>query len=185
MNQLTKEQKEIIMVSVAMAIGTYFFWTKVMGPLKEEIKSMQTKLNDLNSKVETARIQSLRLPLLRQEVEQLQTELSALEKQLPKDKDVPNILRVLTKEAMQQNLVFNRLTPKQLTKKEYFEIIPFDLQFTGSLHSLGRFLSSLGQQDRIFQSQNINFTPASATGDQLGLVSLTITLTIQTYAYAG
>ena len=109
----------------------------------------------------------------------------ALEKQLPRDQDKPNIIRALTREALQENLEFERLAPKPVETRDFFQVIPFDLQFAGNLQSLARFLASLGQQDRIFQAQGIKLNPRGNITDGGGVVPLSITLMIQTYAYSG
>jgi type IV pilus assembly protein PilO len=166
--------------------GGYGYWNYLLKPTLENIRVRKEKHADLLTKIEAAERQARRLPALQSELTRLQNELSDLELQLPKDKDVPNIIRTLTREALQENLQFTRLAPKPAMRQQYFEIIPFEIQFMGTLHSLARFLSSLGQQDRIFQAQNITLQPSgSPTGEVTGIVGLNISLTIQTYAYAG
>jgi type IV pilus assembly protein PilO len=182
--KLTKQQQQTIFaVALAVIGGSYVYWNYLLKPQLTAIKDRQAKLADLTTRIETVERQARRLPALQAEREKLRLELAGLEKQLPKDRDIPNIIRILTREAIQENLVFTRLGPKTPARKDFFETIPFDLQFTGTLHALGRFLSSLGQQDRIFQAQGITLSPTG--GSDTGIVSLTITLTIVTYAYAG
>jgi len=187
MGKLTKQQQQLIAILVAGVLGGgYVYWNYMFKPTLAKINVRQAKYNELIGKIETAERQARRLPALQNELAKLQNELGSLEKQLPKDKDMPNIIRILTREALQENLQFVRLAPKPPTRQQYFEIIPFDLQFYGTLHSLGRFLASLGQQDRIFQTQNVSLSPSGGQTESLqGLVSLSITLTIQTYAYSG
>ena len=157
----------------------------MLKPTLSDINTRETKYKDLIAKIETAERQARRLPALQNELAALQVELSSLEKQLPKDKDVPNIIRTLTREALQEGLTFSRLSPKAAARQQYFDIIPFDLSFTGTLHSFARFLASLGQQDRIFQAQNITLSPSGVQSDTQGFTILNIQLTIQTYAYSG
>ncbi len=187
MGKLTKQQQQLIAaVFIFVLGGGYVYWNYLLKPTLEKIRVSKDKHAELLSKIETAERQARRLPALQNELALLQTDLSSLEKQLPKDKDMPNILRTLTKEAVQENLQFTSLAPKTPLKQQYFEILPFDVQFTGTLHSLARFLASLGQQDRIFQAQNIQLSPGSGSGPESnGLNNLNIKLTIQTYAYAG
>jgi len=186
MGKLTKQQQQMIaMVAAFLLGGGYFYWNFMLKPTLDNIKVREEKYHDLLAKIETAERQARRLPALQNELAKLQVDLASLEKQLPKDKDVPNIIRILTREALQQGLQFMRLGPKPLSKQQFFEIIPFDVQFTGTMHSLARFLASLGQQDRIFQAQNITLVPAGSQSDLQGVVNLSITLTIQTYSYAG
>jgi type IV pilus assembly protein PilO len=186
MPKLTKQQQQIVAFVVMFIVGGgYFYWNYMLKPTMQNIHQREERYQELLAKIDTAERQARRLPALQNELAMLQQDLSSLEKQLPKDKDVPNILRILTREAIQEGLQFARLSPKVLSRQQYFEIIPFDLQFTGTLHSLARFLASLGQQDRIFQAQNVSLTPAGSQSDPQGLVPLTITLTILTYAYSG
>jgi len=186
MGKLTKQQQQILIVTIALVLGGgYVYWNYMLKPTLQRIHVGNEKYNGLVAKVETAERQSRRLPALQAEVEKLRLELVSLEKQLPKDKDIPNILRILTREALQENLEFSHLIPKPTVHQTFFEIIPFDVQFTGTLQSLARFLASLGQQDRIFQAQNISLIPGGGSVENQGFTRLNITLTIQTYAYTG
>jgi type IV pilus assembly protein PilO len=182
---LNKDQQKIVVLLVMVVIGVYAYYTQLLKPTLLRIKDDQVKYEDLKAKIETAERQARRLPAMREELERLQVDLSNLEKQLPKDKDVPNIIRILTREAAQENLTFVKLSPKPLSKKEFFEVIPFEVNFTGPLQAFTRFLSSLGQQDRIFQAQGINLSPSGSAVDGGGVQNLSISLTILTYAYAG
>jgi type IV pilus assembly protein PilO len=179
------QQQQVMVVAVLFVVGgLYGYWNYLLKPTMEKIKTQQATYEDLVAKIERAERQARRLPVLQAELAKLQVELIAMEKQLPKDKDLPNVLRTLTREAVQENLAFSRLTPKPAQRQQYFEIIPFDVSFVGTLHSLARFLASLGQQDRIFQASNINLTP-SGSGETTGVTNLNINLSIQTYAYSG
>lgn len=186
MGKLTKQQQQLIaFLTVFILGGGYFYWNYMLKPTMEKIKISEEKYNDLTAKIETAERQARRLPALQNELATLQVELASLEKQLPKDKDMPNIIRTLTREALQESLQFSRLAPRPATRQQYFEIISFDLQFVGSLHALARFLASLGQQDRIFQAQTISMTLSGTPSDTQGISPLSISLTILTYAYSG
>lgn len=179
------QQQQMMAVAVIVVIGgLYVYWNYLLKPTLDKIKTEQTTYQELVTKIETAERQARRLPVLQSELAKLQTDLAAMEKQLPKDKDLPNILRTFTREALQENLQFSKLAPKPAQRQQYFEIIPFDVQFVGTLHAFARFLASLGQQDRIFQASNISLSPAANTGET-GVTNLNITLSLQTYAYAG
>jgi type IV pilus assembly protein PilO len=184
-SKMNQQQQMMVVASLIIVGGLYVYWTYLLKPTMDKIKTQQQTYQELVQKIETAERQARRLPVLQQELAKLQGDLSQMEKQLPKDKDLPNILRTLTREAVQEDLAFARLAPKPPQRQQYFEIIPFDVQFTGTLHSLARFLASLGQQDRIFQASNISLSPAGANTENSGVTNLNINLSIQTYAYAG
>lgn len=188
MGKLSKQQQQILIIAVVFVIGGgYVYWNYMLKPTLENIRVREQKHAELVAKIESAERQARRLPALQNELAMLQLDLSSVEKQLPKDKDMPNIIRLLTREALQEDLQFSSLAPKPSSKQQYFDIIPFDLRLVGNLQSLARFLASLGQQDRIFQAQNITLTPAGGAQSDAaqGVMPLNISLTIQTYSYAG
>ncbi len=184
-NKLTQQQQTIVAAAFFALGGLYVYWNYLLKPELSKIETQTVTYNDLKAKIETAERQARRLPALQNELAKLQVELAAMETQLPKDKDLPNILRTLAKEAQQEELTFTHLSPKGSQKQQYFEIFAFDAGFTGTLHSLARFLASLGQQDRIFSASNITLSPGGGATSETGVANLNITLTIQTYAYAG
>ncbi|MFN0116963.1 MAG: type 4a pilus biogenesis protein PilO [Elusimicrobiota bacterium] len=182
---MNKEQQKILVVLLMFLIGGgYTYWNYLLRPILASIKVDKEKLSDLNAKIENAERQTRRLAAITAERDQLQFELVELEKQLPKDKDLPNIIRTITREALAHNIQFNRFAPRGGSKQQYFEILPFDLQISGTLTSLAQFLASLGQQERIFQAQNIVLSPSSSPEGSSEII-LNITLIIQTYAYSG
>jgi len=185
MGKLTKQQQTLIAAVAGFAFFLYAYFTYLLNPTLADIKTKQASLQDLTQKIENAERQARRLPALMAEKEQLEKDLVRLEGQLPRDQDRPNILRALTREAIQENLDFERIVPKTVEPREFFQVIPFEITFVGNLHGLARFLASLGQQDRIFQAQNIQLTPRGSITDGGGLIPLSITLVIQTYAYSG
>lgn len=182
-SKMSQQQQMMVAAALVVVGGLYGYWNYLLKPTMDKIEKNQATYKELTEKIERAERQARRLPALQSELAKLETDLASMEKQLPKDKDLPNILRTLTREALQENLIFSKLAPKPAQRQQYFEIIPFDVQFQGSLHSLARFLASLGQQDRIFQAANINLQPTG--GGDLGQTLLNISLAIQTYAYAG
>ncbi len=181
---MTKQQQQLIIGVLVAFLGIFVYWKYFVIPTMADIKTKQALYQDLVGKVETAKRQAQRLPALQAELEKLRIDLLAMEKQLPTDKDIPSIIRILTKEAQVENIEFTSMAPKPLTNQSFFQIIPFDLQFTGTLHGLARFLAALGQQDRIFQAQNLKLNQTGGTAET-GIINLNISLLIQTYAYSG
>src|SRR5437870_1846347 len=120
MGKLTKQQQQILAgVIIFVFGGGYVYWNFMLKPTMANIESRDSQLKDLRAKIETAERQARRLPMLQNELAKLQVELGSLEKQLPKERDLPNIIRILTREALQENLQFSRLGPKPSVKQQY------------------------------------------------------------------
>ena len=107
-----------------------------------------------------------------------------MEKQLPTETDMPGILRIITREAMAENITFDSIHPLDPKKdaSNYFNIIEFEISMKGPLQNVVRFMSALGQQDRIFQFDRLTFV-SGGSGDD-GLI-VTANFNLRTYAYAG
>lgn len=186
MEKLTKEQQQLFGGLAVLIIGGGFvFWNYLLGPSLKSINEKKNQLSDLEAKVARAEQQANRLPALQSELEKLKTELSSLESQLPRAKDMPGILRILSKNAQQENVNFSSLRPLDPKKDQYFDILEFDVQVVSPLHSFIRFVSALAQEDRIFQVEQVKFSPNSSTGDlNLGSPQLNISFSLKTYAYS-
>lgn len=189
MGKLTKQQQQILAIVLVVLIGGgYVYFSYLLNPTLKKISERKAKLSDLKQQIEVAERQARRLPQLQAEYAQLQTQMAAIEKQLPTDKDIPGILRTVTREAMDENLYFVSLKPNEPKRDQsnYFDVLEFEVQMTGSMQSLVRFMASLGQQDRIFQFEKLSLSGGSSSGAEAsGLSILSISFTLKTYAYVG
>jgi type IV pilus assembly protein PilO len=184
MGKLTKEQQQMIAVAICLVFGVYAYFTYLLKPTLHQISERRTKLAALTQQIEVARQKANQLPALRAEYEALQIELNAMEKQLPKEKDLPGILRIITREALTENVSFSTLRPIDPKKDPsgLFDVIEFEVSVTGELHSFVRFMASLGQQDRIFQFDRVSLVMGN---QQDGNPTVNVNFTLKTYAYAG
>ncbi len=188
MGKLTKQQQQMLVLVIAGVLGGgYVYFNYLLGPTLKTIGERKTKYAELVQQIEVAERQARRLPQLQAEYAQLQTQLSSIEKQLPTDKDIPGILRTVTRGALDENLGFVSLKPNDPKRdpSNYFDVLEFEVQMTGSLQSFVRFMATLGQQDRIFQFEKLSVTNPSGNVDPTGLMNLTINFTLKTYAYVG
>ena len=188
MGKLTKQQQQmIVFLLVGVFGGGYIYFNYLLGPTLKSITERKAKYAGLVQQIEVAERQARRLPQLQAEYAQLQIQLSSIEKQLPTDKDIPGILRTVTRGALDENLGFVSLKPNDPTrdKSNYFDVLEFEIQMVGSLQSFVRFMASLGQQDRIFQFEKLIVTNQAGSLDQADLMKLNINFTLKTYAYVG
>jgi type IV pilus assembly protein PilO len=94
-----------------------------------------------------------RLPKLEQEIAVLNLEIKEIEKKLPPSKDVPNLIRLLSKKMENYNVRWNRIAPGNIVTKDYYIEHSYSIPFTASYHNLALFLSEIGQMERIFATR--------------------------------
>ena len=149
-----------LLVSIGMLYG-YSTW--VYSPLHKDILKMQMDVDDLNGKLKVAQDRAQQLSKMQQEMANLQVDVAGLEKQLPKDRELPSLIRVITHRAESYGVVVGTLTPGKPISKGLYDEIPYSVALTASFHGLGHFLSAMGKGDRLFAARNLAVTPAGVS----------------------
>src|SRR5690349_8762258 len=130
----------IIIAGVMFAYNSYFY-----GPIAKEIKQKQVEVADLKQKLQVAMERAQQLGKMQQEMASLQVDVAQLEKQLPKDRELPALIRVLTHRAESYGITLGNIQPGKPISKGLYEEIPYVMSVTASFHGLGHFLESLGK----------------------------------------
>jgi type IV pilus assembly protein PilO len=154
----------------------YVYSTYIHGPVKAEIKQYQTEIADLKTRLAVAKDRAQQLSKMQQEMATLQVDVAQLEKQLPKDRELPALIRVLTHRAESYGLTLGTLTPGTSRSKGLYEEIPYSVSVVTSFHSLGHFLTSLGKGDRLFAARNLAVTPTNTKTDPSKTINATFEL---------
>ena len=180
-----KDRNTIILLvgCILATIGIGYGWTSFFyTPVHKDIIALTAKVDDLNKKLQVAKARAQQLSALQQEMATLQLDVAELEKQLPKDRELPALLRVLTHRAESYGLSIATITPEKPVSKGLYDEIPYNLSVTSSYHSLGHFLTSMGKGDRLFATRNLSLTAAGKT-DATKTVNATFHLV--TFKYHG
>ncbi len=78
---------------------------------------------------------------------------------LPKQGNIPDILRDINKLAGAAGVKINLFKPKAPIPKEKYTEIPLDIEVTGTYHEIARFLAYLNNMERIVNVSSIDLTP--------------------------
>jgi type IV pilus assembly protein PilO len=174
------QQNIIFLVIVAFGLG-YVYFKYLLSPLQQKQTDALAQLQKQESKLTEMKRRALELPKLQAEMQMLQDEVAGLEKLLPKDKEVSELLRTVTKTAHNYHLSIMSITPQPLISQSNYNEIPFQMTVLGNYHAIANFLAEIGQDSRILSSRNINFTSMPATKDNLATVSANFVLVAYTF----
>ncbi len=161
---VTKEQKNIVAAVFGMLFFSYLWWNYLLSPAMDKIKVTREENQKIEDKVETMKRTAARLSALEKERDALAAEVSKAEKKLPKQKNVEEVIRILTEQSQREKVYINTFTPEAEQPKNYFVEIPFGISYTANFHSLARFLAAMGQQERIMAARNLTMTFGSNPG---------------------
>ncbi|MBI4395837.1 MAG: type 4a pilus biogenesis protein PilO [Elusimicrobia bacterium] len=153
-----QQQQQIVMVVMFVAGFSYVYWNYLLKPTNAKITKLDTELTRVLDEVETMKRTANRLPALQREFDDLNAQVGQAEKRLPKEKNLEEVLRIVTTEAIKHHVSILSFSPGTERPQNYFIEIPINLSFQGQFHTLGKFLSVLGQQERILAARNVQVT---------------------------
>src|SRR5205823_6976280 len=134
-----------VTLAILFCYSSYFY-----GPVHKDILKDQAQIDELKKKLTVAKDRAQQLSKMQQEMASLQVDVAQLEKQLPKDRELPALIRVLTHRAESYGITLGSLAPGKPISKGLYDEIPYNVILTTSFHSLGHFLTALGKGDRLF-----------------------------------
>lgn len=180
--QLTKDQITTL-IAVVMFGGLFiyayvaYFWM----PVSKKISINSKKLQEITSNIEKARREKARYKDLNLRLEALKIEKENAQKKLPTGKKIPELIRSLMDFAKKYNITIQTISPQGSQREEYFVKELYSISVKGDYHSLGRFLTALGLEERIFTIENLSIagTPGAETS------SITATFMLVAYQYSG
>ena len=163
--------------SLLVTLGIlYGYSTLFYSPIHKEILKKEADLQDMLVKLNAARDRAQQLSKMQQEMANLQVDVAELEKQLPKDRELPSLIRVITHRAESYGIVLGTLAPGKPVSKGLYDEIPYNVSMTSSYHSLGHFLTAMGKGDRLFAARNLAMTPAASKTDPTKTINATFQL---------
>jgi len=180
MTRKLKQNLIVLIVFAAMAGFVYFKY--LITPLDIKNREALSQLQQAESKLSEMKRRAMELPKLQAEMRILETEVTELEKSLPRNKEIPDIIRTITRTAQRYHLKIQSFSPAPMLSQPNFNEVPFQITLQGSYHSLAHFLAELGQQTRILNAKNINI---SSSGGKDNETTINATFTLVAYIFKG
>src|SRR3989338_8905781 len=104
-------QQLIIILPVILIAGVISYYKFLLAPLNEKKKVLTTELENIKQEYETSKGRAQRLKSLEQEIIVLNQEIAEMQKKLPPTKDVPSLIRLLSKRMEHYSIEWKRLAP--------------------------------------------------------------------------
>lgn len=166
------------MLVIAMVGMIYVWYAYLMSPLEKNIKKKTDELGRIKSEIQNLKAQSAELPRIKQHVEYLKTEVAELEEYLPREKELPALLKAITKTAGNYQVRVMSISPAGSSPKQNYTEHLFGMTVQGSYHSVAKFLAEIGQTGRIISAKNLAFSPLVG-----GSKDITVSVSFQLVAY--
>ncbi len=182
---MNKKQQQNLVGLIIIIIGlVYVMQSYVVGPMSSNIKSKSEELARVKQEIQTLKIQSLELPRIKKQLEYLQSEVAELEKFLPREKELPGLLKAITRTASNYQVKIINISPAGSSEKQKYTEHIFNISAQSTYHSLARFIAEISQSGRIISARDINFSPIMSAPPAPGSrMSNTISVNFQLVAY--
>lgn len=181
---MTKQMIQNIVVMVLFLVLIAYAGNRyLLGPQKQRYNEAWTKLDQTQKKLAEMKQRALELPRLQADMKILEQEVAELEKLLPREKEIPQLLRSMTKTAQQYQLKITQITPQAVVAQANYNELPFLISVQGTYHSLGFFLADMGQGGRLMSSRNLTIAPLGSSKN--GSASITATFVLVAYTFKG
>ena len=142
----------VTLANVLLAVGAYFY---ALEPLE---KSNQADGLTLKSKqAEIAQLAPYREKLteLNAQTESLKAQMEAQKKVVPEEKEVPSLITQVEKESVAAGVEVRRYTPRDVSRKEYYVEVPFEVDVDGPYYAVVNFYDRLQKLERIVNVSNL------------------------------
>jgi len=127
--------------------------------MRAKIASLSSEYEKMSAELEKARKTVGNLAKLEAEYNRLHDKWIAAQGLLPKDKEVADLLRKVTRIGSQAGIDFLLFEPQEAIQKEFITENPVRVKIRGEYHQLGIFLSKIANLERIVNVSNLMVKP--------------------------
>ena len=138
--------------------GYYFIWQEQL----QSLENVQTEEQTLKDTYLAKKRSAVNLPLLKQQLLEIEQSLSALLKQLPNKSEMEALLVDINQAGLGRGLQFELFKPAENeTINEFYAELPVTLRVTGNYHDIGAFTIDIAQLSRIVTLNDISIVPGN------------------------
>jgi type IV pilus assembly protein PilO len=124
-------------------------------PIYEELDQLDQKLQGLEKKLATAKINAAELEKFQLKIQEAEAQFKIAMRALPEKEEIPSLLTNISKSGHEIGLEFLLFEPKAENKKDFYAEIPVVMNLRGDYHSLAIFFDKVARLSRIVNITNI------------------------------
>lgn len=144
------------------------FYFVFYQPNQDKISALEKKSAALAEDIRKLQQKERNKPQLVAEVAKVEEEFEQAAQMLPKEQEIPSLLKDISALGQNSGLDFLSFVPRPETPRDYYNEIPVDITVRGPYHSVGLFFDQISKLDRIVSVSNIAMgSPQKVTGEML------------------
>jgi len=165
-----------VLIFIAVLVGGYFGLIETnQDLLNRNIQKESTLKKDFENKA----FRVANLAAYKAQMVEMEESFGSLLKQLPRDTEVPGLIDDISSAALGAGLKLNAIDPQKMTKTEFYNELPIDIEVVGGYHEMGAFVSSVASLPRIVTLHDFSIEKSGNDG------ALKMKIQAKTYQYSG
>jgi type IV pilus assembly protein PilO len=162
--------------AAVVAAGVWYFVIQEEMP---QLERAQRDERDLRTQFEDRQRKAANFDAYRAQLAEIERDFGAMLRQLPGKTEVPSLLVDISQTGLGAGLEEQEFTPATEIHKDFYAELPIKLQYTGSYHELGNFVSGIAALPRIVTLHDIKIRRR----DDAASDELVLDVTAKTYRY--
>lgn len=180
--KLPTSKKILILIGILCVLaGLYFYLFHI--PMQNEMRVLKAELDKLMKELNEGKMITRDLEKFKGQIEKLNVELTDALTQLPNEKEIPELLKNISRLGKESNLEFTLFRPKTEEPQQFYAKVPIDLVVVGSYHNIGTFFDKIGKLPRIINVVDFSMTRVKEAKGQETDVFVRTSCLITTYRF--
>ncbi len=125
------------------------YWYFLYQPRAEAIARLDHQITQKRRTLVKHRKIAAKYDAFKAKVEELEGQLRVALEQLPKQKEIPDLIRQISDLGVRTGLRISLLRPQPERPKEFYAEVPITVKVIGSYHAVGAFFDAVGRLPRI------------------------------------
>jgi type IV pilus assembly protein PilO len=146
------------MIPLILGLLGVAYWYVVYQPRAEEIARLDAQIVQQRRTLEKHRKIAATYDEFKAKVKELEQQLRVALVQLPKRREIPDLIRQISDLGMRTGLQISLLRPQPEQPQEFYAAVPITVKVVGSYHAVGQFFDDLGRLPRIVSVSNVQMS---------------------------
>ena len=158
-------------VAVIALLPIVIFYFAFFEPNHTKIGQLEKQEMSLTKEVKEVEAKAADLPKFKKELEEATAKFEETSMLLPKDKEIPKLLKDISALGRSAGLDFLTFKPLADIPKDFYAEIPITINVRGPYHNMGFFFDNVSKLERIVSVSNIKMSSPKKEGEEMLLNS--------------
>ncbi|PIE55761.1 MAG: pilus assembly protein PilO [Desulfobulbus propionicus] len=149
------KRTKLLIVVFSLIIPAVLCYFLLFKPSLDEIDTLNKQIVTEQKSLKNARKRARNKPKHEQELEEVKKLFAQKSAMLPKQQEIPDLLRNISDLGKSAGLDFLKFAPAREIPRDFYAEIPVNISISGPYHNLGFFLDQVSKLERIVTVNNI------------------------------